>query len=671
MSDTGPKEGTRRRRAQRNHDPMLDEPSMSAPSPMPGKQTSSQTKRSATATPSRTERKASPEANTAVKQGWSSSRQAEQPYAGYPVHQGYQPPSQGIPGGQLPPQRYGTWQQGYTPAPQQDWNQPYQQPSGRGWSQSYPAQGQQSQWQGGYAVNQQADTGYAPAYEQPAMQADASGISHRRPATKGHSNVWKLVSAAVVVVIAVCVIVGVIQQNNQKSALYAAVNAYNDRYCQGVYVDGIHLGGMTREQAREIVQKSAQLKCDEWNVSLVTTANVYLGEINSYHLGMTVHVDDALDEAWKQGHEGATVEERKAAMDALLETPYHTSTALPSGDTQAIDSILYAIADSVYVPATNASAVFEPWKMVPFTITPETVGSYLDVESIKTQVYDMVSTMQSGVITIEPSPLYPAITQVAIERQITLIGTYYTPISTTSTENRNKNIERACDLINGTVIEPGKTFSFNDVVGPRTAKAGFYTAIEYAYGKQVEGYGGGVCQVSSTIYVAAVRANMEILKRTQHALEVNYTTFGLDATVNYEGKKIDFVFRNSSGGNIYIVTKVMKKPKVDKNHNLVVCEIYGPAMETGVTYDLVATQVEVPIPEATTVPDKKAEHVVYTDETYTVKGSVGHEVDSYKVKYIDGKEVERTFMYHDSYAAVQPVIYVGVSERPLETTEPW
>lgn len=671
MSDTGPKEGTRRRRAQRNHDPMLAEPSMSAPSPMPGKQPSSQKKRSAAETPSRTERKASQDSYTAVNQGWASPKKSEQPYAGYPVHQGYQPPSQGIPGGQLPPQRYGTWQQGYTPAPQQDWNQPYQQPSGRGWSQSYPAQGQQSQWQGGYAVNQPEGAGYAPAYEQPAMQADASGGSWRRPAPKGHSNVLKLVAAAVVVVIAVCVIVGVIQQNNQKSALYAAVNAYNDRYCQGVYVDGIHLGGMTREEAREIVQKSAQLKCDEWNVSLVTSANEYLGEINSYHLGMTVHVDDALDEAWKQGHEGATVEERKAAMDALLETPYYTSTALPSGDTQAIDAILYAIADSVYVPATNASAVFEPWKMVPFTITPETVGSYLDIESIRAQVYDMVSTMQSGVITIEPTPLYPAITQAAIERQITLIGTHYTPISTTSTENRTKNIERACDLINGTVIEPGKTFSFNDVVGPRTAKAGFYTAIEYAYGKQVEGYGGGVCQVSSTIYVAAVRANMEILKRTQHALEVNYTTFGLDATVNYEGKKIDFVFKNNSGGNIYIVTKVMKKPKVDKNHNLVICEIYGPAMETGVTYDLVATQTEVPIPEATTVPDKKAEHVVYTDETYTVKGSVGHEVDSYKVKYIDGKEVERTFMYHDSYAAVQPVIYVGVSERPLETTEPW
>ena len=599
-----------------------------------------------------------------VSQGWQPSAQS---YPGYP--QGYQHPSQGVPGGQLPPPQYGAWQQqGYQQPGQPQGYPMYQQPSGRGWTQPYPVQNQQSPWQGGYQVNRWHDN--PPGRGAPPAGGGYGGSGGgRRPQPR--SPILKLIAAAVVVVIAVSVIVGVISRQNQTRALQAAVSAYDDRYCQGVYVDGIHLGGMTREEAKAVVQKSAQLKCDEWNVSLVTASNEYVGEINSYHLGMTVHVEDALEEAWQQGHTGATADERKAAMDALMKTPFYTSTALPSGDTAAIDRILDDIAASVYVPATNASAVFDPQLTYPFTITKETQGRYLDVQSIKEQVYDMVSRMESGVITIEPTTLYPAVTAADIERHTTLIGTHYTPISTTSTENRNKNIKRACDLINGTIIEPGKSFSFNSVVGARTAKNGFYTAIEYAYGKQVEGYGGGVCQVSSTIYVAAVRANMDILKRTQHALEVNYTSFGLDATVNYDGKKIDFVFQNNTGSNIYIITKVMKKPKVDSKHNLVVCEIYGPAFDAGVTYDLVATTTQVPIPEATTMPDKNAEHVVYTDETYTTKGSVGYEVDSYKVKYMDGKEVERTFMYHDSYAAVAPVIYVGVSERPLGTAEPW
>ena len=623
------------------YDPMLQgEPSMSAPSPMPGKAA----------------------ANYGAQQGWNHSQQPV--YPNY-QQQAYQArPSQGVPGGQLPPQQYGAWQQGYQPPPQQGWSQPYQ-PTGRGWTQPYPVQEQprQSTWQGGYTVNQWSE----PQQEQyiPGMPGGNDGSGTRPPVDR--SLIVKLAAVAVVLVAALTLVISLVSRQNETKALQASVDAYSNLYCEGVYVDGIHLGGMTREEAKTAVQKSAQLKCDEWNVALVTTAGEYVDEINSYDLGMTVHVDDALNEAWRQGHTGATYEERKAAMDALITTPYNTSTALPSGDTAAIDRILNEIADKMYVPAVDAQAQFDPSVNLasPFTIIQASVvGRYLDVQSIKAQVYDMVSRMESGTIVIEPTPLYPSVTEADIARQTTLIGSHYTKISTTSTANRDQNIKRAAELINGTVIEPGRTFSFNDVVGPRTKKNGFELATVYSYGKEEEGYGGGVCQVSSTMYVAAVRANLEIVNRRQHGLVVGYTDLGLDATVNYDGKKIDFSFRNNTGGNIYIITKVMKKPYVDKNHYLVICDIYGPALEDGVTYDLVATTVEVPIPEPTTVPDKKAEHVVYVDETYTEPGRIGYEVDSYKVKYVNGELVEQTHMYHDTYAVVQPIIYTGVSERP-------
>ena len=643
MNRNNPNEG--------QYDPMLQgEPSMSAPSPMPGR-------------------------NAAVygaQQGWSAPQQPN--YNGYNMQQGYQPPpSQGIPGGQMPPQQYGAWQQGYTPSSQQGWSQPYQ-PTERGWSQPYPSQEQtqQNTWQGGYTVNQWSEPQHDQASFIPGMPGGGNGgSSGRTPLSR--SAIIKLVAAAAVLVLALTLVLNLVSRQNESRALQAAVNAYSNLYCEGVYVDGIHLGGMTREEAKAAVQKSAQLKCDEWNVALVTATGEYIDEINSYDLGMTVHVDGALNDAWIPGHTGATYEERKASMDALLKTPYHTSTALPSGDTAAIDRILYEIADKVYIPAVDATAIFDPTVNLanPFSITPEVVGRYLDIQSIKAQVYDMVSRMESGTITIEPTPLYPAVTAEAIMKQTTLIGSHYTKISTTSTPNRDINIKRAAELINGTVIEPGKIFSFNGVVGPRTKKNGFEKATVYSYGKEEEGYGGGVCQVSSTMYVAAVRANLEITKRTQHGLVVGYTDLGLDATVNYDGKKIDFAFRNNTDSPIYIITKVMKKHYVDKNHYLVICDIYGPALEEGVTYDLVATQVEVPIPEPTTVPDKKAEHVVYTDETYTEPGRIGYEVDSYKVKYVNGEKVEETHMYHDSYAVVQPIIYTGVSERPLPTIEPW
>lgn len=643
-------------------DPKATEPSMSAPQPMPGKPAASYVKQQPAAP--------APQADWQPPQqqtGWSGSYPVQQGYPAYPNQQSYpvRTPSQGIPGGQLPPQQYGSWQQAPVPPQQQG----YQTPTGRGWSQPYPNQQNQNAWQGGYTVNQWTGGGYAPVYENLVGPEKPEKPAH---APMSRSTIIKLIAAAAAVVIAIVVVVGLMARKNQINALYASVNAYNDRYCQGVYVDGIHLGGMTREEAYNTVQQSAQLKCDEWRVQLVMPDGTLLDEINAQDLGLTVHVDDALNDAWMQGHTGATVDERRAAMDALLENPYHVSTALPSGNNQVVEQILSDLAAQEYVPAEDATFVFDAELTNPFTIVPEVVGKYLDVASVKEQVYDMVSRMESGTITLETTPIYPTVTADQVAKKTTLIARAYTPISSTSTVNRDLNIERACELINGVEIAPGKNFSFNDIVGKRSKNNGFYLAIEYAYGEQREGYGGGVCQVSSTIYWAAVRANMDIVKRTQHSLEVGYTDFGFDATVNYDGKKIDFVFKNNTDSTIYITTKVRWIPNIDSKHYLVVCEIYGPAPEANVTYDIVAVETEIPIPEEIpVVPDEKAEYVIYTDETKTVLGKTGTTVDSYKVKYVDGVEVERTHLYTDTYKPVQTVTYVGVTERPLPTTTPW
>ena len=648
-------------------DPMQPEPSMSAPSPMPGRPAASY---------ARPEQSVSQQSWQQPQQNWNQqSYSYNQSYVPPPDQQYRQStPSQGIPGGQLPPQQYG-WQQSYNPPPQGE----YRQPAGRGWTQPYPVQQMNQQqrqtgWQGGYQPGPWSG-GYTPEYNQQAQPMPAARGSQGGNGGSRRNLILLLVAVAAVLV--VILRVSLVHANNQRQdeALRQAVAAYDNVYCHGVYVDGIHLGGMTREEARSAVQQSAQLKCDEWNVALMTPAGEYMGEINSYHLGMTVHVDDALEEAWKQGHTGATIEERKAAIDALMTTPFHTSTALPSGNTADVDRILGDIAASVYIPAKDAYiAEFNPQAALanPFTIAEETLGRALDVESIKVQVYDMVSRMESGTIVIEPTTIYPAYTKAQLEKATTLIGTHYTKISTTSTPERNANIKRACELITGKVVMPGESFSFNGVVGKRSKANGFQIATVYEYGKEEQGYGGGICQVSSTMYVAAIRANLEITKRSQHGLIVGYTDLGLDATVNYDGRKIDFAFRNNTSSPIYIITKVMRKPQIDRTRDLVICEIYGQALEAGVTYDLVAIQTEVPIPEATIVPDKEAAHVIYTDDPpYTEPGRIGYEVDSYKVKYVNGEEVERTHMYHDTYKPVQPVTYVGVSERPITTIAPW
>lgn len=598
------------------------------------------------------------------------------PSQGYPTSMSYNQPPADTSAGNVP---Y-TWQQGYTPSantaipPARGWSQSYQPVQENGWQQEYQQQGL---WQQPYPQQPQQNSnawqwngnGYAPSPygQQPEQQKQPGGAQ----------MIIKLAAAAAAVITAVIVLVIALGNAREANALEQYVTAYENVFCQGVYVDGIHLGGMTYEQAQQTVQGQAQQRCDAWNIRLETPSDdpnaepgkmEFVGSIDAALLGMTVDVNDALDAAWAMGHTGTTVEARRDEMDALLATPYYGSTAQPSGNTSAIDEFLAMLANAAYIAPVDAYlADFQPKNTNPFVIQPETYGRMLDVSSLKDEIYRMVETMQSGTLVVETSVIEPRVTYADLKESFALRGTAHTLISSVSTENRNLNIERACELINGTVIAPGKTFSFNDVVGPRNKKTGFHLAIEYAYGEQREGYGGGVCQVSSTIYVAAVRANMEIVKRTQHSDAVNYTTFGLDATVNFDGRKIDFVFRNNTDQNIYIITKVQKNPSISRSHYAVICSIYGPALPAGVTYDLAVTQMEVPAPtDIKLVPDEDGEYVLYTDEIKTVvKAEPGYEVDSFFVKYQDGKEVERIPAYHDSYAPVQQEDYVGINERPL------
>ena len=143
----------------------------------------------------------------------------------------------------------------------------------------------------------------------------------------------------------------------------------------------------------------------------------------------------------------------------------------------------------------------------------------------------------------------PHVTTDALAQVDTLLGSFTTAYAT-STGNRITNVTTAAEAINGTILLPGETFSFNKVVGPRTADNGFRTAPVIIDGQLKPGMGGGVCQVSTTLYNAALLADLEIVARSHHSMPVHYVPPGRDATVVYGA--IDFQFRNSSAAPIVI-----------------------------------------------------------------------------------------------------------------------
>lgn len=124
-------------------------------------------------------------------------------------------------------------------------------------------------------------------------------------------------------------------------------------------------------------------------------------------------------------------------------------------------------------------------------------------------------------------------------------------------KNRTNNISRAAKSIDGSIVQPGETFSYNETVGPTNEKRGYKKGIVFLKGEKVEGVGGGVCQVSTTLYQAAENAGLEILERHDHSRPVTYAEEGEEAATSYGG--IDFKFKNDETFPVLINASVDKK----------------------------------------------------------------------------------------------------------------
>lgn len=164
-----------------------------------------------------------------------------------------------------------------------------------------------------------------------------------------------------------------------------------------------------------------------------------------------------------------------------------------------------------------------------------------------------------------------------------------------SNKNRATNIELAAEEINGTILIPDENFSFNGTVGPRTKAKGYLLAGAYSAGELVESYGGGICQVSSTLYNTVLYANLEIVERYNHSSVVSYVKSGLDATVSYGSK--DFKFKNSR--------KYAIKIKAEAKNGILTIEIWGIPEEEEYEIELTSEVTDVIVRDTKYVYDSK------------------------------------------------------------------
>lgn len=239
------------------------------------------------------------------------------------------------------------------------------------------------------------------------------------------------------------------------------------------------------------------------------------------------------------------------------------------------------------------------------------------------------------------------------------LGKYSTDYSSSSAD-RAFNIKLACEKINGYVLAPGDEFSYNNVVGPRTVERGFRIANVYVGNTVQPGIGGGICQVSSTMYNAVVFADLQITQRRNHTLPVSYVPMGRDATVSYGGT--DFCFKNNTsmpveiraiaegGINTIIIVGTDEHPER---------EIKITTQQTGSSSPKVVIKKDATLPEG----EIKVES----------EGTNGSSHVAYKVVYENGEEISRTVLSKTTYAGKDRVEIHGtmvVEPEPIETPAP-
>ncbi len=323
---------------------------------------------------------------------------------------------------------------------------------------------------------------------------------------------------------------------------------------------------------------------------------------------------------------------------------YEVDTELT--DTPAID--IDKIAEEAIGSASNATVSKEDGK----TIIPEKNGMQFDVEEARRIIGD-----GSEEVYRIPATLTPAeITAADLEEKL-----FRDTLAQTSTElnegnvPRTNNVRLASKAINGTVLNPGDEFSYNDVVGERTEERGYEPAGAYSGGEVIEEYGGGVCQPSSTLYMAVLRADLEVTERTNHSFTVSYTPLGEDATVSWGGP--DFKFRNDTMYPIKILA--------EQTDGQMIMTILG-TKTSDKTVETRTEIIETYSPETVTVEDSS----MYAGDSRVEQGGItGYYTSTYKQITENGKTTEE-LANNSNYSKRDQVVYVGTLSYSEPEPEP-
>ena len=491
------------------------------------------------------------------------------------------------------------------------------------------------------------------------------------------------------------------------STIFAVMNIKSTKIPRGVHVAKIDFSNMTKEEAKSILEEIYSKKAENeilFKYEDFETTTTYEA------LEVEYQIDKAIDEAYNVGRKGniikdnwelikaifqqkeieleATIDEemlnqiiqninnsiegavvqpsyyRKEGEDKLIIT--EGKEGLKVNEEQIYKDVYELIKNQtdiniIKIPLENVQPdkidlqkIYEEihkevqdayYTQNPFKVYPEVEGVDFDIENAKNIIAEKKEQYEIPLIITKPNKTTK---EIGTEAFPDLLATFSTKYQS-SNVNRTTNLKLAADKINGIVLLPGEEFSYNKTVGERTVQAGFKEAAVFNAGRVENGLGGGICQISSTLYDAVVMADLDVTVRRNHQFVTSYVKAGADATVVWGSQ--DFKFKNTRKYPIKITITV--------SGGVATAKIWGVKEE--VEYDItIETKKTATIPYTTQCVQDSS--LPEGQQKIVQSGSNGQKVEAYKVKRLNGQVISTTLLSKDTYNAMKKIVHVGTAQ---------
>ena len=434
--------------------------------------------------------------------------------------------------------------------------------------------------------------------------------------------------------------------------VYSATQPYAQAFAPGTMLMGTSLAGQTYEQGEALLGKLTQESVQGWTYTVTVRGSAYT--LTAQDMALHVDASRTLEPLWQAGREGGMLkrfmELRRLEREPVLGVPVIAYSM------DAADALLERLVQETACEPVSATVAYVTGSSEPFRYTAESVGYAVDIAPVRQAIEASLQALEPGEYALELTRLEPDVRRSELEAATVLRARVVQPVSTD--EAMLLNARQAAQMLEGVRIGPGQTLSFNQTVGSRTEEAGYVQAQEPAYGTGISGVGGGVCQVSTALYRAALLAGLTIEERHAAVRPLDICDLGQEAAVSGQG--LDLILRNDTAHPVFVTARVY----TDGDSAFCEVQLIGEALD--VRYALESQILDTrTITEPVYVRDREGRYATYTDERVPVtSGEPGYTVRVERVTLgADGGELARETISEDTYDPVAPAIYVGVTER--------